>query len=85
MKYIERLQSDQKESKELQFLAKRTKLQLEADILETQSALATYENGKEEILNSKNIDFEELVDLDNKIEALKEGLSRLVGYKKELF
>lgn len=87
MKYIERLQqsAEDKKSKDVQFMADKAKLQLQSDILATQQSLADMEANKEAELNSQDVDFSDLVEIENQIDNLKAGLAILEKYQEELF
>jgi hypothetical protein len=85
MKFIDYLKqsSEEKISKEQQQLVKRRELQLNSDILATESAL---ENKKEELEDMKySGNNERIISLYNEVEGLEKGLAILNNLKAELF
>ena len=87
LKYQELLQQSetQRRSEDIEFQVKSAKLQLSADILETERALDDKLRKRTSILRSGDIDWKELVEIDVEIQGLQEGIQTLKQYEKELF
>lgn len=87
MKYLDRLKqsSEAKKEKSIQFVADAAKLQLQSDILHTEKSLSSKKVERDDILNSVELDFQELVNVDIDIKSLEEGLEMLKSYQEELF
>jgi hypothetical protein len=88
MKYVENLKAkgtDAAKEKQLQHTADKAKLQMQADLLETQSRLGSAQVEFEELKSSSPLSAQKLSEKEDEIESLKKGVARIEGYLTELF
>jgi septal ring factor EnvC (AmiA/AmiB activator) len=88
MKYVDHLKakgSDAAKEKQLQHTADKAKLQMQADLLETESLLGSAKVELEELKSSSTLSAQKLSETEDKIESLEKGKARIEGYLTELF
>lgn len=79
----ELLQEENLSKRDIQLSVEKTKLQLQADILATKSAVAEKEDELYEIKTTYPLDTERYVEVVGELSGLKEGLQELHNLQKE--
>lgn len=87
MKYKERLSMSEEIRKErnLEKEVKLAQLRLKADIVETESAISKTQARLEDLKNSPDINFQEVIKAQEQVENYERGLKALKELEKELF
>ena len=87
MKRLERLgqSSDEKKQAQLSHQVAQDKLQLEADLLETQRQLAIKKQELEDLKSAPVLSAADIIKCSDEIEGLKAGEKAIKELKKELF
>lgn len=87
MKRLELLQQTetQKATVELQYQLEKDRLQLEADLLETRSALELKRQELHRRKSDRELSPVKVIEVQGEIEALERGVKALEALKKELF
>ena len=78
------LSEEQKSQKEIEYAVKSTKLQYQANLLATQSALDEAKKKLSDLKCAYPFDFEEVISTADEVESLKKGLDTLKSLGKEL-
>ena len=81
---LSRSQKD-RAKEEIQSDVDEAKLQLQSDLLATKKSLVKAQKKRAEMLGKAGIDFKQLCDVDNEIEAFERGIERLEKYAEDLF
>lgn len=78
------LSEEQKSQKEIEYAVKSTKLQYQANLLATQSALDKAKKKLSDLKCAYPLDFEEVINTADEVESLEKGLDTLKSLGKEL-
>ena len=74
----------EKESKEVEYMVGKAKLQFEADLLETRLALEENKTKLADLKTEYPLDTTEIINTELEVEAYEDGVARLTKLGKEL-